>query len=523
MVKTSNFSQRDRSYVVIGNISQLVKFLALPMVLSVLYLTALGDSAIAYSSVPQKLITSEKQTKTKITQSPNVTQPKPTLIPKPPAPPLRGVIYYGNQISLNGRILPGAWLQRRLKAGQLTTHISDAAIRQFIGVDLLNSNIPTKQPIQWYSSATKPPILVSTLAGGYRYLDMTNFAKTSGWQMQVQGNTLAISTPNTKITDITQSKESSIERITVNLDRPTPWQVNQEPPVKQNQPLSDDPNNPVPKPAAPTTRDWTITLNGTADPVLIQRYTPPSPPPVEKIPTPAPFPENLLKQLLPPNENQQNTPPPPPPLIKQVQVVDNQTIIRLEVPIGLAPLVSTVPNPNRLLIDIRPDPLLPRAITWATGLNWRQQYINVGQERFPVVWLEINPRTVGLKIKPILTNSNTLEGTAPLLQTAQQQLAVAAINGGYFNRNNRLPLGAIRRDGQWLSSPILNRGAIAWNDSGQFYMDRLALLENLITPNNQKLPILTLNSGYVQSGIARYTPAWGANYSPLTDNETILT
>lgn len=285
MVKTSNFRQRDRSYIVIGNISQLVKFLASPMVLSVLYLTALGDSAIAYSSVPQKLITSEKQTKTKITQSPNVTQPKPTFFtPKPPAPPLRGVIYYGNQISLNGRILTGAWLQRRLKAGQLTTHISDAAIRQFIGVDLLNSNIATKQPIQWYSSATKPPILVSTLAGGYRYLDMTNFAKTSGWQMQVQGNTLVISTPNTKITDITQSKESSIERITVNLDRPTPWQVNQEPPVKQNQPLSDDPNNPVPKPAVPTTRDWTITLNGIADPVLIQRYTPPPPPPVEKFP-----------------------------------------------------------------------------------------------------------------------------------------------------------------------------------------------------------------------------------------------
>jgi hypothetical protein len=522
MVKTSNFSQRNRSYVVVSSISKLVKFLASPMVLSVLCLTALGDSAIAYSGVPQKLITSEKQTKTKITQSPNVTQPKTTQIPKPPAPPLQGVIYYGNQISLNGRILPGAWLQRRLKAGQLTTHISDAAIRQFIGVDLLNSNIPTKQPIQWYSSATKPPILVSTLAGGYRYLDMTNFAKTSGWQMQVQGNTLVISTPNTKITDITQSKESLIERITVNLDRPTPWQVNQEPPVKQNQPLSDDPNNPIPKPAAPTTRDWTITLNGIADPVLIQRYTPP-PPPLEKIPTPAPFPENLLKQLLPPNENQQNTPPPPPPLIKQVQVVNNQTIIRLQVPIGLAPLVSTVPNPNRLFIDIRPDTLLPRAITWAPGLNWRQQYINLGQERFPVVWLEINPRTVGLKIKPILTNSNTLEGTAPLLQIAQQQLAVAAINGGYFNRNNRLPLGAIRRDGQWLSSPILNRGAIAWNDSGQFYMGRLALLENLITPNNQKLPILTLNSGYVQSGIARYTPAWGANYSPLTDNEIILT
>jgi hypothetical protein len=83
-------------------------------------------------------------------------------------------------------------------------------------------------------------------------------------------------------------------------------------------------------------------------------------------------------------------------------------------------------------------------------------------------------------------------------------------------------LGAIRRDSQWLSGPILNRGAIAWNDSGQFYFDRLTLEETLITANNQRLPILFLNSGYVQSGIARYTPVWGATYTPLTDNEIIL-
>jgi hypothetical protein len=31
-----------------------------------------------------------------------------------------------------------------------------------------------------------------------------------------------------------------------------------------------------------------------------------------------------------------------------------------------------------------------------------------------------------------------------------------------------------------------------------------------------------LNSGYVQSGIARYTPAWGDAYTPLTDNEIVV-
>ena len=83
-------------------------------------------------------------------------------------------------------------------------------------------------------------------------------------------------------------------------------------------------------------------------------------------------------------------------------------------------------------------------------------------------------------------------------------------------------MGAIRKDGQWLSGPILNRGAIAWDDAGKFYMNRLSLQENLIIPSNQNLPISHLNSGYVQQGIARYTDLWGQNYTPLTDNEIIV-
>jgi len=165
--------------------------------------------------------------------------------------------------------------------------------------------------------------------------------------------------------------------------------------------------------------------------------------------------------------------------------------------------------------------LVQRDIAWAPGLRWRQQFVNLDQERLDVVWLEVSPR-MGIKLKPIWTNPDTLVGTAPLIQTAQRYLAVAAINGGFFNRNNQLPLGAIRRDSQWLSSPILNRGAIAWNDAGQFYIGRLTLLETLIGTNNVQLPISTLNSGYVHNGIGRYTPVWGATYTELSDNEIIL-
>ncbi|MEH2278767.1 MAG: phosphodiester glycosidase family protein [Nostoc sp.] len=461
-------------------------------------------------------------------ESPKTIKLISRLISQSPAPFLTGVASSGNQISLNGRTLPGTWLQRPEKSGQITTHLSDGAFRQLIGVNFLNSTNSGRQPVQWFSSVTTPLILATKLLGAYRYLDITNFAQTSGWQIQANGNILVIATPKAQVTNIVQSQQSSDTsvnplqqvRILVDLDRPTPWQVTQGSTVKKIQPPSSDPDTLIPKSTAPTNREWTVTLDGIADPVLIERYTQQPPAPTA---APAILLPNLLKQLSPAIPTQPILPAPAPePLIQQVQVVNNQTIISLSVPFGLSPQVSTVGSPNRLIIDIRPDPLEERDITWAPGLRWRQHYVNLGTERFPVVWLEVNPRKFWLTLKPMWASPDGLAGTAPLIQTAQRYLAVAGINGGYFNRNNKLPLGAIRRDGQWLSGPILNRGAIAWNDSGQFYFGRLTLEETLITANDQRLPILFLNSGYIQSGIARYTPAWGSTYTPLTDNEIIL-
>ena len=120
-----------------------------------------------------------------------------------------------------------------------------------------------------------------------------------------------------------------------------------------------------------------------------------------------------------------------------------------------------------------------------------------------------------------MTNPKQAQGTAPLLTMARDQQVSAAINGGFFNRNTQLPLGGIRANQDWLSGPILNRGAIAWNDQGQVKLGRLALTETLSTSTNQRLTINYLNSGYVQKGLARYTPAWGSVYIPLTDNEMV--
>jgi len=396
-------------------------------------------------------------------------------------PSLSTSVNTGNQIILNGRTLPGAWLQSTAAGSQ--TYLSDGAVKQLMGIDLLSSNNPSQQPIQWFSGSL---VLNTNLSGGYRYLNITQLAVKQSWQIQANGNTLAISTPGSQLKNIRLGKQPQGDRVVLDLDTATPWQIRQELPVKK----VIDPDEIIPKSTTPPNRDWTLTLDGIADAALLQRYN--------------------------------SQPSKPESIIQKVEVVNNQTIVRLSVPFGQSVQVSTIPQPNRLVIDIRPDALVNKSIAWTQGLQWRQQMVTLETDRFPVVWLDINPRTVGLTIKPIVTNPQTLTGTAPIMQTAQNYLAVAAINGGYFNRNNKLPLGAIRRDNEWISGPILNRGAIAWDNKGQFYFGRLTLTETLITSNNQRLPISLLNTGYVQRGIARYTPAWGNTYTPLADNETIL-
>ncbi|HLO88122.1 MAG TPA: phosphodiester glycosidase family protein [Nostocaceae cyanobacterium] len=424
----------------------------------------------------------------------NVPELPPTVKLKPISA-LPKNLAAGKQISLNGRILPAAWLVRSLSGGRKATYLSDGALRQLIGVDLLNTSNPNRQPIQWFSAVNQPLVVTTQLIEGNRYLDITRLSQIGGWQIQVNGNTLAITTPASKVLDLRQGQQPTGDRLVIDLDRPTPWQVK---PGEIIQSASDPVDEPTPKSTTPPPREWLITLDGQVDPAIIQRYLPPAA-----------------------GEVPQQLSPTPEPLIRKVEMVKDQTIIRLSVPFGQSLQVSTLNSPNRLTVDIRPDALVEKDIAWARGVRWRQKLVNLGEDKFPVVWLEVNPRLAGVKLRPIWVDQKTLTGTAPLIQTAQSYAAVAAINAGYFNRNNRLPLGAIRRDNQWISGPILNRGAIAWNNSGQFFFGRLTLAET-INSNNNSLPVLFLNSGYVQSGIARYTPAWGATYTPLTDNETII-
>ncbi|WP_446372378.1 phosphodiester glycosidase family protein [Coleofasciculus sp. G3-WIS-01] len=435
------------------------------------------------------------------------------------------VVGGGTKLSLNGRIVPLAWKQWQV-GGVIRTGITDVGVQQLFGLELLSTRNWTRQPIQWFSNPLSTPlVLVAHHRDAYRYLDITEFAQQMGWQFQAQGDTLALTSVPARLESIRQETQLWGFRMILDLDRPTPWQVSRSP------------------------GEGVIILDAIANPSVIEQFTPP--PAVEDeedegnnstlntqhsklsqggfshirvkqemiVVKPAPT-HSTLKTSPIEGDEKNNAAPENQPIIR-VETNQTQTTIGVSIPDGLRLHVFSLPNPNRLVIELRPDAMVEKDILWAPGIWWRQRTVTLGDTRFPLVWLEVDPKNPQVNLKPIWSNPTNQMGTAPLIQTAQLWQASAAINGGFFNRNNQLPLGAIRRDGRWYSGPILNRGAIAWTDQHQFKFGRLSLQETLITAKGERFPILFLNSGYVQAGRSRYTPEWGAIYTPLTDNEVI--
>ncbi len=470
----------------------------------------LGQNAIASLStsvaIPQQLVPAKPMTV--------LSQQLPISVPNDTS--FQRNLTQGNQIAVNGRILPVAWSQRQLNARDksIRTGISDTGLTRTMGAELLSTWNITAQPVQWFSQPqTQSLILATWLTDRYRYLDITDLATAMGWQLQADGTTLRINLPAAKLLDIRQeqllwrqnSPASSSLPIVVDLDRPTPWQMSQE-------------GNAI-----------KVTIDAATDSAILQRTVPGNG---------TPSIESGIADTVQTQPDQPLPPPPPAELCPisqtpcpiKLESTSNQTTIRTNIPTGLRPRVWSLSNPYRLVIDFQPETMVERDIVWATGLRWRQQYIEIkdasagkqAASRFPVVWLEINPRQPGLTLKPIWSNPSTLVGIAPLIQTAQQWQVAAAINAGFFNRNTQLPLGAIRRDGRWLSSPILNRGAIAWNDFGEVKIGHLSLDSTIITSGGERLPVTAVNSGYIHPGIALHTSEWGATYTPLSDNETVV-
>lgn len=364
----------------------------------------------------------------------------------------------GPQLRINGRLVNGAWQQRRDLIG-----IMDGAIASQLGLNLGSTRNPTKQPIAWFTSSDSGMVSLSAWHyQNHRYLDIAPLIHQHGWQVTPQGAVLDIRLPSSQINAVRQGKQTWGDRLVLDLNQAAAWQV------------------------SPAGNNITITVDAGLKKDINTQF---------KL-----TPTNGLKKL-------------------NISSSQQRTTFSLTVADHWQPHVWSLVQPNRLVIDIRRDALKPKEILWADGIQFQQRYVNLNNQRFPVYSLSLEPQSA--TILPVGAFPSQSPGIKPPTAIAEQWQTTALLNGGFFNRNNQLPLGALRYNQQWLSGPILGRGAIGWDDQGNITFDRLTLQATAIA-NGQSRTIDTLNSGYVKAGIARYTRDWGSQYTTLIDNEIIV-
>lgn len=400
----------------------------------------------------------------------------------------------GQTITFNNRTFNIAWIQWD-QDNQQHLGISDFGAVNLFGFDLLDTENPLIQPLKWYGDNLRENFnLTAQFIAPYRYLDLTDLLLQNGLTFRIDQNNLIIEQVNGNINDIITIDQESKKEILVNLDRAIPWQISE--------------NN----------QEAVIMLSGNIDQSLLDKFSQPS------LNSPIQINENnLVDDPSEINDQSQEKP------LLRLEKTDNLVKLIINKPANYGVKINSLENPYRLQIEVIPDPLKSYNILWHEAIRLRKQYIAIDSpdltktDYFPVAWLEIDFKSPQISLTPIHPYSDTIIGLEPLVITARNVLASAAINAGFFNRNNHYPLGAIRDNFNWLSSPILNRGVMGWDAKGNIKFDRLILEEHLTVNQNFSLPILFLNSGYVKAGISRYDQQWGSTYIPLTNNEVIIT
>ena len=386
----------------------------------------------------------------------------------------------GTVIQLNGQPWSGRWI-RRVEQGQQSLYVQEDWLTGSLGVQMLDSDKADRQKLRWFSSPTFSRVAFDS-SGRSRYLDLTPFAEQ--WRTEISGNALNIYTPDAQMQAVRRSKQTWGDRLVIDLNRRTPYRVSQQGNVI-NLIVS-----------AEMVSDLPIGTNTTAG--------------------------NLVKSVT-------------------LQPQGKLTQIQIQLNESITPAIEMLSTPTpRIVIDLRRDYVQPSlTVQWTEGLRRIERVVEIPNNsnnsktakdpktiKFAVTALEVDLKQPRLKLRPIWSHPdgspNGILGLSPVPRMVEQAQAVGAINGGFFNRIRQLPVGAIREGNRWLAGTALVRGAIAWNEKGETLIDRLNFTEEISTADQPKIALTNLNSGYVQRGIARYTPNWGSAYSPLTENELLI-
>ena len=393
-------------------------------------------------------------------------------MPPPPPPPIAEVRltdqFSGDRLTIGGIDISSAWLWQ----GQGATNPK----RLWLPLDLLVGQMGFQRQsdfsgerLEWYGVQRAFSGLQQRTIGDEVALDALPWLKALGVQVNRISNTLRVELPRPHLKTLRQGKGSSANRLVMDLSGPA---------LVQRQ----------------------------GDDLLVQMKV-------------TPLQESHLRRIgLQPRRE--------PGGLKLLGQASKLSTLTLNGPwrVVLDGITPTNPSTRRLQYQAFQRALLAPEMQdpIQKGLVVDQRVVQVGVKPIRLYRAGVQHTTSALFLRP-LAPSHAQPGLRYLNQLAQPAKALVAVNGGFFNRVRQLPLGAVRLNNEWLSGPILNRGAIGWKRSGPLMFGRLQLIQEMTVFGRRRWPLGMLNSGYVQRGLSRYTRAWGPTYRALSGEEQALT
>ncbi len=230
-------------------------------------------------------------------------------------------------------------------------------------------------------------------------------------------------------------------------------------------------------------------------------------------------------------------------VVKYIEVEKEDSGLKITVPLA-EPVpynIFSLGDPNRLIIDF--DRAFTNVISGGTIIDGVEHLIvSKGSEkgRVNAHVLKIDPGKAD--VYPALARKNkpnVLESFVNILnpwketgadphffrarvsQIAEEQRAVAAVNGTYFAYTGK-PLGSLLIDKELVSTPIYDRTALILSDDRKTYIDNVMIDCYFLTARGVKYNITGVNQGRENGSIILYTPAWGEQTGTNSDGVELI-
>lgn len=174
--------------------------------------------------------------------------------------------------------------------------------------------------------------------------------------------------------------------------------------------------------------------------------------------------------------------------LSEVSADKQQLIINLNKTVTYK--VFTLPNPNRVVIDIIKDLDQKNEEQLAPGVKYTSFFRDMPAGPISAHIVEFSPES-DYMVKPVLSN-DAITGLERLKSMAERNKAIVAINSSYFALNGEI-LGLLKLDGEIASTSYVDRTVLGFLPNSKMIMDVVDYRGSATLPDGRTIAITGVN------------------------------